>query len=701
MPADKRKLVRTIVFEAFDLYEYDRKARDAFLRSRCGDNAELLSLAMNEAEAEEHVRKARFMERPAAFALSGVIPEGTEIGDYRFGTLIGEGAMGSVYRARQISLDRDVAIKTLRSPLAPQARSRFLSEARALSRIASSRVVHVYGYGDYHGHPYIAMEYVEGTNLGQLIAEERIGTFEARLTIALQIAEGMEHIHLANIAHRDVKPSNVLIDASGNIKLIDFGIAWREDSRVTEIGQALGTPAYMPPEQILRQLGGTATDVEQYRRVDIYSFGILMYELFTGTLPFDAETRGEVERQIVHAPVRLEPLRARHVPEGIVELIRLSTAKMPAARPRSFTEVANVLRIYVVERAPESVEPPVRAVGLGVRWQLVAATITVTAVALALQLRSAGTAHPQVPRPFLSVPLSSGASPAVDRPSAQPTVEIIRVSPQAPSPRGSRTESAVQPPIPRKTTVNAGLQPPAIAIESNRYAQAAEENAARVAPPPLPAPPIPEFPLRTAETPEDRDWARSHDSGDVAALRAFRTAYPQSKYSHEARKILAALEYDTVKNSDDPKALQRFAQEHPDHVFAPVAESMAQQLEARAVAAVEIRDALARYASAIQRMSLDDVARWRELNKQQRQSFANMFKGARRIEVALVPKSLPDFLEPVLRDPGASSNIPSRATIRADQNMLVDSGRGDIQSVRRELTIHLRKAAKGWIIAGL
>lgn len=703
MSSVRRELVRTIVFEAFDRFEDDAEGRQAYLRERCRDNPEYLPIAMEEVEVEERIRKGQFMDKPAAALLGGVIPEGTLIGEYRIGSLIGEGAMGAVYRARQTSLDRDVAVKTLRTPLGMQAGQRFLSEAKTLSRIASERVIHVYAYGDYHGQPYIVMEYGEGTNLAQMIADQKFPDVKSRLAIALQIAEGLEQIHHANIAHRDVKSSNVLVDGEGNVKLIDFGIAWREDSRMTQIGQALGTPAYMPPEQILRHLGGSATDVEQYKRVDIYSFGILLYELFTGELPLKGETRGEVEREIVHTPVALEPLRNCHVPAGVIELIRLASSKNPAARPRNFTEVANLLRASIEEfpaREAARVKPSLRT-----PITVICILAILIGLAAVYSFRNHTTVHSAGSVPSISPALKADLKGLPEtRPAIPHRTVAVNSMPVAPP----RNFGPISSKIPEET---APAQPTPKSVPEPKQT---EDPAI---PPPLPAPlpapvPAPELAASAAdvlhdrapdvpavvESAEERDWVRLRDTRDAAALQAFWTAYPNGKHAAEARRAAAAIEYQGIKNSNSPEALQNFAQKYPEHPFAASALSIANQFQARMAASTEIRETLKRYATAMHGMKLSDVLATRELDKQQQSKIENLFHTSRRIEMALALTTPPQFAEPVVEDPSGKNQIPMHATAEGDLDMLVVSGSGDAQSEKRRVTVHLKRTAKGWVI---
>jgi hypothetical protein len=208
----------------------------------------------------------------------------------------------------------------------------------------------------------------------------------------------------------------------------------------------------------------------------------------------------------------------------------------------------------------------------------------------------------------------------------------------------------------------------------------------------------PEAPQNSVEMAEDVDWARARASTEAAALRAFLAQYPRGKHAREAAAALGELAYGAVKNSDNPQLLRRFAEEHPEHPFARTALSIARQLDSRAAAVAEIREVLARYTAAVQSMNLEAVAGLRELSKPLHERFKNLFH-ARRLEMKLVRTSPPEFSEPVVADPAGADAVPSRASVRSEWTMLVDSGRGDAKLVRQDATVLLNRKANGWIIA--
>ncbi|HYL77643.1 MAG TPA: serine/threonine-protein kinase [Bryobacteraceae bacterium] len=256
------------------------------------------------------------------------------IGKYELLEFLG-GRMAEVYRARDLHLNRPVAFKMLSSAGLSDAetKDRFLAEARLTGNLAHDNITAYYDYGEVDGRPYLVMEYVGGGSLGEAIREGRTGDLREKLRIARQIATALEYVHSKGIVHRDVKPDNVRMDASGKVKLTDFGIAKAEELSLTGAGFTVGTPYYMAPEQVR---GRKPTPL-----VDVYGFGVLLYELVTGLRPFTGDTVDEIFDKILHRPLDLGPLAA--VSAALRELIGSSTDKDPARRPQDFKAVEHRL----------------------------------------------------------------------------------------------------------------------------------------------------------------------------------------------------------------------------------------------------------------------------------------------------------------------------------------------------------------------
>ena len=238
--------------------------------------------------------------------------------------------MSHVYRSVDTMLGRQVAVKilTAQGVSDPESKQRFLQEARVASNISHQNIISVYDFGEEAGKPYMVMEYLVGESLRDAMKNTHTGDLNRKLGYALQLARALEHIHSKKIIHRDIKPENVHIDTAGKVKLMDFGIAKSEGLSLTRAGFTLGTPYYMAPEQVLGQQVTT--------QVDVYSFGVLLYEMIVGLKPVSGETVEKIFSAILYESLNLEPLRAMNVPESVYNLIAACTAKTPNERPQGF-----------------------------------------------------------------------------------------------------------------------------------------------------------------------------------------------------------------------------------------------------------------------------------------------------------------------------------------------------------------------------
>ncbi len=254
------------------------------------------------------------------------------IGKYQIIEELPRGGMAQVYRANDPDLGLLVAVKILAPELAPdtEARERFMQEARTAATLSHENIVRVFYCGEHQGRPYMVMEFLEGEDLREAIREGRTGRERDKQYVAWQAARALEYIHQRGLIHRDIKPHNIHIDREGRVRLLDFGIAKRPDFARTAPGTKMGSPYYMSPEQTRGETVTPATD--------IWSFGVSLYELFSGQIPFGGETPFEIARNIVEAPVDLARLERMKASDQMRALIRDCLEKDPSLRP-SATEV--------------------------------------------------------------------------------------------------------------------------------------------------------------------------------------------------------------------------------------------------------------------------------------------------------------------------------------------------------------------------
>jgi len=265
----------------------------------------------------------------------------SQLGRYEVLGELGQGAMGVVYKARDPLIDRVVAIKTINLGLAMEEKEeyegRFYQEAKAAGRLNHPNIVTIYDVGKSGDVAYIAMEFLEGRELRDILKEGTLLPVEQVLSIVAQVALGLSYAHQHDIIHRDVKPSNIMVIRDGHVKITDFGIARMASSSVrTQTGMVLGSPKYMSPEQVM----GKNLD----QRSDIFSLGVLLYEMLTGQAPFDGENVNAIMYQTLNAitppPSTLNPA----VPEMVNFIVAKALAKKVEDRYQNAKDLADDLR---------------------------------------------------------------------------------------------------------------------------------------------------------------------------------------------------------------------------------------------------------------------------------------------------------------------------------------------------------------------
>jgi serine/threonine protein kinase len=279
---------------------------------------------------------------------------GKQFGQYQIVAPLGEGGMAAVYKAYQPAMERYVAIKVLPRHMSTSEEFilRFRREAKMLAQLQHVHILPVFDYGEQDGYPYIVMPFVPSGTLADILKNNRLSLSEVR-RILTQIGDALSYAHGRGMIHRDIKPSNILVDDRGNCLLTDFGLArmTEEPARLTSSGAVMGTPAYMSPEQ------GTGANIDQ--RSDIYSLGIILYEMLTGRVPYTAETPVAIVFKHLQDPLPSVRKYNSNLPES-VELVLLKTlAKSAGDRYQTAQDFIRALQNAIPDTSEHQTSAPI------------------------------------------------------------------------------------------------------------------------------------------------------------------------------------------------------------------------------------------------------------------------------------------------------------------------------------------------------
>lgn len=356
-------------------------ARGEFLRQECCGDDELRAEVEALFRDAEQASAAGFLEIPQG---REPVASGTRLGPYVILEPLGEGGMGEVYKARDTRLERNIAVKFLphRFARAPDALERFRREAKAASALSHPNICTIHDIGEFEGRPFYVMELCEGETLQLRLRRGPIPLDQA-LPIAIQVADALGAAHARRIVHRDIKPANIFLTSQGHPKVLDFGLAKLVDEpcsqggisesaagitsaqvELTQRGSALGTIAYMSPEQAKGQ--------EVDGRSDLFSVGIVMFEMVTGRRPFQGQTAAEIIQAVLTSPAALPRSLNGSVPAALERIILKALEKDPSRRYQTATDLLAELR------ALDGTTPR--------RWYWVAAAVPIVAIATVLWL---------------------------------------------------------------------------------------------------------------------------------------------------------------------------------------------------------------------------------------------------------------------------------------------------------------------------
>ena len=596
-------------------------------------------------------------------------PKIPDIGKYRILELVGEGAMGVVYKARDSVLDRTVAIKVMNDAIArhDELRQRFLREAQAAASLQHPNVVSIYDLGEVDGHLYIAMEFVQGADLETLIQGGEPLSLQEKLDIVIDVLSGLTFAHKRGIVHRDIKPANIRIAEDGRAKLMDFGVAHLTSSNLTSTGASLGTPVYMSPEQIT---GGKATP-----STDVFAVGAVLYELLTGAKPFDAPTlQGLFYKILTDKP---KPVREvmPGLPTALDHIVEKAMAKDVPQRYQSAVDMANDLTgVRAMLSGPSlptsvslsvTVEHAIRKSKQAARIRLVRRELIVGGVLAAGLVVAVLWAQRSKDAPPPAVAGGLPATPATAD-SATGAASLPRTTPgPTPVPSPPRSMALIDSAVERPTSVTAQRPEPS-------------------APKPPEQPASRERVARPVTTPSTRASTTARQPRNETAPRSTvpsLTPTPQTS-------VAAAPPVTTSQPSiSQPTIQQGIAAPRPSPV-APPAQMTPEPSPPSPPTAADVAPVIESYARAIESRDVSAIRRvYPGLTSDQQRGFEQFFESARRINVTFR----------VTNVDGTASTADVRVSGRYEYE--TSSGRTERTPVSFATT--LRREGAGWRMVAL
>jgi len=597
-------------------------------------------------------------------------PGPSKIGKYDVEERVGEGAMGVVYRAVDPVLKRRVAIKVMSDAFAQNddLRERFLREAQAAGSLQHPNVITIYDFGDVDGHPYIAMEFVEGQDVAELIAHQVPLSVVDKLDLAIGVLQGLAYAHKRGIVHRDIKPANIRVDDEGKARIMDFGVAHLASSNMTKSGVMLGTPSYMAPEQIVGGKVGPQTDV--------FSVGAVLYELLTGARPFEGGTLQAVMYRVLSENPASLATAAPGLPAKLNDVVMRALAKDSENRYSSALEMANdllAIRAVIdasaaspgtlslratiesaieVRKSREIQRTRNRRVVLSSGGVALAAVLVLTTWALAR--RGAGSGIPSVPQnhaPPSSAPAGTNSPAAV---TTAPTSPAPKSTTEEPRPTRSVSSS------PSATGNRTAEIPTNRARNASQNASRPESNAAIV---------------QSATRPLERVASTQTPAGNTAPPAAAAPNQP----TQAAATTTASSSQPVVTPPPAPTSAP-VGEVRPSGGAAPPSPT---SQSTSATATAEIGAVIDAYARAIESRSVDELRRaYSAITSDQARAFSDFFASTRTLHATLAVKSL--------HVDGASAT----ASVAGVYEYTTTNGRSQQQSV--SFQTELRRDGSAW-----